>query len=86
MEKAHDVLRGLAIESGASEDIEMIQMREKDRIIMYGLPGTLENIKDGSFPESPPSPDTSDESTFHNIWCRQLDKYETFFQDYSMKQ
>ena len=74
MEKAHDVLRGLAIESGASEDIEMIQMREKDRIIMYGLPGTLENIKDGSFPESPPSPDTSDESTFHNIWYRQLDK------------
>ena len=50
LENAYESLRDLAIESGASQDIELIQMREKDRIIMFGLPGTLENVKDGSFP------------------------------------
>ena len=54
--KAYETLRDLAIESGASEGIELIQMRDKDRTIMFGLPGTLENVENGSFPPPPPPP------------------------------
>jgi hypothetical protein len=50
LENAYERLRELAIESGASQDIELIQMREKDRTIMFGLPGTLKNVQNGSFP------------------------------------
>lgn len=50
LEHAYERLRELAIESGASQDIELIQMREKDRTVMFGLPGTLENVQNGSFP------------------------------------
>jgi len=56
LEKAYEILRDFAIESGASESIEMIQMREKERTIMFALPGTLENIENGSFPPPPPPP------------------------------
>jgi hypothetical protein len=34
----------------------MIQMREKDRTILFGLPGTIEKVEDGSFPPPPPPP------------------------------
>merc|ERR1712194_469214 len=57
LEKAYVRLRNLAIESGASNDIELIQMREKDRTIMFGLPGTMENVENGSFPPPPPGDD-----------------------------
>jgi len=50
LEKAYERLRELTVGSGASEDIELIQMREKDRTILFGLPGTLENMRNGSFP------------------------------------
>ena len=56
MEKAYEILREYAIESGASESMELIQMREKERTIMFALPGTLENIENGSFPPPPPPP------------------------------
>ena len=56
LDKAYETLRDLTIESGASKGIELIQMREKDRTIMFGLPGTLENIGNGSFPSPPESP------------------------------
>lgn len=53
LEKAYERVRELAVESGASPDIELLQMRESDRTIMFGLPGTLENIRNGSFPPAP---------------------------------
>ena len=56
LDKAYETLRDLAIESGASEGIELIQMRDKDRTIMFGLPGTLENVENGTFPPPPPPP------------------------------
>jgi hypothetical protein len=56
LDKAYESLRDLAIESGASTGIELIQMREKDRTIMFGLPGTMENVENGSFPPPPPPP------------------------------
>ena len=52
---AYERLRNLAIESGAPNDIELIQMR--DRTIMFGLPGTMENVENGSFPPPPPGDD-----------------------------
>lgn len=59
---AYETLRDLAIESGASKGIELIQMREKDRTIMFGLPGTLESVENGSFPPPPESPEGDNES------------------------
>jgi len=56
MENAVKILRDLAVKSGASPNIEIIQMREKDRTILFGLPGTSEKIQDGSFPPPPPPP------------------------------
>ena len=50
LDDAFRTLRDLAVESGASKDIELIQMRESDRMILFGLPGTLQRIKDGTFP------------------------------------
>mmetsp|Transcript_3311 Transcript_3311/g.3786 ORF Transcript_3311/g.3786 Transcript_3311/m.3786 type:complete len:193 (+) Transcript_3311:44-622(+) len=56
MENAVKILRDFAVESGASENIEIVQMREKDRTILFGLPRTSEKIEDGSFPPPPPPP------------------------------
>jgi len=53
LENAFECLRDLAVENGASEGIEMIQIREKDKIILFGLPGTMEKMKKGSFPPPP---------------------------------
>lgn len=54
MEKAFTSLRELAVENGASADIEMIQMREGDKTIVFGMPGTLAKMETGDFP--PPEP------------------------------
>mmetsp|Transcript_23356 Transcript_23356/g.43377 ORF Transcript_23356/g.43377 Transcript_23356/m.43377 type:complete len:221 (+) Transcript_23356:230-892(+) len=59
LQNAFETLRDLAIENGASPDIELIQMREKDKIILFGLPGTLDKMKDGSFPPPPPPSSSS---------------------------
>ena len=50
LEKAFDDIRQLAVESGAPEGIELVQARDKDKVIMFGIPGTLERIKKGDFP------------------------------------
>jgi len=60
LENAYERLRELTVESGASQDIELIQMREKERTIMFGLPGTVENVKNGSFPPAPVEDDDDD--------------------------
>jgi hypothetical protein len=58
LQNAFETLRDLAVENGAEPGIEMIQMREKDKTILFGLPGTFERMKNGSFPP-PPLPTTS---------------------------
>ena len=55
LETASTTLRDLAVENGASKDMEIIQMRNKDKMILYGLPGTLKKMDEGSFPP-PPTP------------------------------
>lgn len=50
LEETFAVLKGFAEQSGASKGIELIQARENEKIILVGLPGTLEKIENGSFP------------------------------------
>eukprot|EP00538_Stauroneis_constricta_P012208 CAMPEP_0119563720 /NCGR_PEP_ID=MMETSP1352-20130426/24465_1 /TAXON_ID=265584 /ORGANISM="Stauroneis constricta, Strain CCMP1120" /LENGTH=163 /DNA_ID=CAMNT_0007612365 /DNA_START=65 /DNA_END=553 /DNA_ORIENTATION=- len=54
LENAFTQLRDLAVESGASKDIELIQWRDSDRMILFGLPGTMDRIQSGDFPPPPP--------------------------------
>jgi len=56
LEKAFEDIRNLAIESGAPEGIEMIQAREKDKVILFAMPGTMEKMEQGTFPPPPPPP------------------------------
>ena len=44
------VLRDLAVEAGAPEGIELIQSRDVENTILFGLPGTLAAIESGAFP------------------------------------
>jgi RNA-binding protein YhbY len=63
LQEAFDILRKLAEEAGASENIELIQARDGDKIILFGLPGTLERINKGEFPPPPPPPYIPPESS-----------------------
>ena len=56
LEQAFTSLRDLAVESGASQSIELIEMKQNERTIIFGLPGTKGKIQDGSFPPPPPPP------------------------------
>lgn len=53
LHEAFQQLRALAEENGAPGGIEMLQARGADKIILFGLPGTLQRIKDNEFPLSP---------------------------------
>lgn len=50
LEETFAVLKEFAVQSGASQEIELIQARDKEKIILVGLPGTLEKIENGSYP------------------------------------
>lgn len=50
VQQAYEVLNGLAIENGAPADIELIQLREGTNEIVFGMPGTLQKMKEGTFP------------------------------------
>lgn len=52
MEHAFEVLKELCEESGAPKGIELVQAREGENVILFGLPGTLERIQAGEFPPS----------------------------------
>jgi len=53
LEEAFVQLRDLAQESGAPEGIEMLQAREAEKIILFGMPGTAAKIQAGEFPPQP---------------------------------
>mmetsp|Transcript_18542 Transcript_18542/g.26184 ORF Transcript_18542/g.26184 Transcript_18542/m.26184 type:complete len:219 (+) Transcript_18542:119-775(+) len=53
LKNAFDTIKGLAEEAGAPKGIELIQLREGDRMILFGLPGTLKKIENGEFPPKP---------------------------------
>jgi RNA-binding protein YhbY len=54
LREAFERIRALAEESGAPPGIECIQLRERDGVIMFGMPGTSERITSGDFPPPPP--------------------------------
>lgn len=53
LQEAFVQLRALAEENGAPAGIELLQARDSEKIILFGLPGTLQRIKDNEFPLSP---------------------------------
>ena len=53
---AFDVLKQLAVESGASDGLELIHIRTSDKVILFGKEGTLDLIDAGDFPPPPPPP------------------------------
>ena len=59
LENAATTLKELAIKNGAPNDTEIIQMRNAGNLILFGLPGTLQRLDDGTFP--PPPPQSSSE-------------------------
>jgi RNA-binding protein YhbY len=63
LQNAFETLKNLAVENGASPNIELIQMRENDKTILFGLPGTIEKMNDGSFPPPPLASETESTET-----------------------
>ena len=57
--KAFETLRDFAVENGAPKGIELIQARDSDKIILFGMPGTMELMEKGEFPPPPPPPKPS---------------------------
>ena len=53
LEEAFKALRSLAEESGAVKGIELIQARDSENMILFGMPGTMKRIEKGSFPLPP---------------------------------
>lgn len=53
LEEAYHVLRDLAIENGAPQGLELIQLREGSKEVVFGMPGTLEKMQQGTFPPKP---------------------------------
>jgi len=43
----------LAVEAGADEEMELIKIRDSEKVILFGKPGTMERIKSGEFPPKP---------------------------------
>jgi RNA-binding protein YhbY len=54
VQQAYEVLKGLAVENGAPSDIELIQLRVGTNEILFGMPGTLAKMEQGTFPPTPP--------------------------------
>jgi RNA-binding protein YhbY len=53
LQAAFENLRELAVASGAPCDVELLQARESEKIILFGMPGTRERIESGDFPPAP---------------------------------
>jgi hypothetical protein len=58
LENAAEALKGLAVENGAPEGIEVIQTREFGNTVLFGIPGTLLRMKAGTFPPLTPPDDS----------------------------
>jgi RNA-binding protein YhbY len=56
LDVAFEQIRELAQESGAPEGIELVQKRDAENTILFGVPGTLARIEQGDFPPPPPPP------------------------------
>ena len=61
-QEAFEVLKNLAIENGAPPDLELIQLREGTKEILFGMPGTLQKMQEGTYPPPPPPKETDGET------------------------
>lgn len=52
----YEQLRDFAVQSGASPDMELLQVRPSERTLLVALPGTRSKIEQGTFPPPPPPP------------------------------
>jgi len=50
LEEVFETLKELAVETGASKDVELLQIRQSENMIMFGQPGTLNLIQKGEYP------------------------------------
>jgi RNA-binding protein YhbY len=60
LQEAAQALKDLAIENAAPVDIEIIQLRESEKTVLYGSPGTRQQCEDGMFPPPPLTPPEDD--------------------------
>ena len=67
LERAAERLRDLAVESGASPDTEVLRLRGGDRTILFGLPGTSDEIRAGRFPPPPPAKEDRERRTTRTV-------------------
>jgi RNA-binding protein YhbY len=49
----YEQLREYAVQSGASPDLELLQVRPSERTLLIALPGTRSQIEQGTFPPRP---------------------------------
>ena len=63
MENAFYALRDLAVENGAPGTMELIRISERDKIVLIGSPGTIDQVKEGSFPPPTPAPSSLADDT-----------------------
>jgi hypothetical protein len=61
LEHAFQDIRAKAEEAGALPGIEMLQARDKDKVILFAMPGTTERLPTGDFPPPSPMPKTPEE-------------------------
>ena len=54
VQQAYETLRNLAVENGAPAELELIQLREGSKEILFAMPGTIKRMEEGTFP--PPAP------------------------------
>jgi hypothetical protein len=52
----YEHLREYSVQSGASPDLELLQVRPSEQTLLIGLPGTLSKMEHGTFPLPPPLP------------------------------
>jgi hypothetical protein len=57
----YEQLREHAVQSGASPDMELLQVRPSERTLLVALPGTKDKIEQGTFPPPPPPPRAENE-------------------------
>ena len=60
-ETAFEKLKDLAVASGASSDLELLQYRSGEQVLLVALPGTRARIEAGEFPPPAKAEETEDE-------------------------
>jgi hypothetical protein len=53
LQAASEHIRDLAVASDAPAELELLQVRESEKIILFGMPSTLDAILSGEFPPEP---------------------------------